>query len=65
MTAVLIVLVWIICSGIAAFLAWTKGRSVTAWFFCGLAFGVFGVIAAALARPQEELNARPQLSRHL
>ena len=65
MTGVVIVLIWIVCSGIAAFLAYTKSRSVTGFFFAGLMLGVIGVIWAALARPQEELDTRPKLSRHL
>lgn len=64
MTVTLIVLLWIVCGGIAAFLAWTKGRSVGAWFFCGLLLGPIGVIAAAVARDQTSIN-HTQLGRHL
>jgi hypothetical protein len=64
MTWVLLVLLWVVCGGIAAFLGWTKGRSVGAWFFCGLLLGPIGVIAAALARDQDAVS-RTQLGRHL
>jgi hypothetical protein len=63
MTVAVVLLLWVVCGGISAWLAWTKGRSVGAWFLCGLVFGVFGVIAAALARDQTSINA-PRLSRH-
>ena len=65
MAAVVVVLLWVVCGGVAAFLAWTKDRSVTAWFFAGLLLGPLGVIGAAVARPQADLDARPKLSRHL
>jgi hypothetical protein len=61
---VLLVLLWVGCGGIAAFLALTKGRSVGAWFFCGLLLGPVGVIAAALARDQDSID-HTQLGRHL
>lgn len=64
MTAAVVVLVWVVCSGVAAFIASTKGRSVGWFALAGLGLGVIGVIWAALARPQAELDARPRLSRH-
>ena len=61
---ILLVLLWVVCGGIAAFLAWTKDRSVAAWFFCGLLLGPIGVIAAAVARDENSV-ASTRLSRHL
>jgi|KBSMisStandDraft_5_1062788.scaffolds.fasta_scaffold1304875_1 MFS family permease len=49
-----VVLLWVVCGGVAAWIADRKGRSVGAWFLCGFAFGPFGVIAAALARTGEQ-----------
>ena len=49
------VLLWVVCGGVAAWIADRKGRSVGAWFLCGFAFGPFGVIAAALARTGEQM----------
>lgn len=62
---VVVVLLWVVCGFIAAWLASKKDRSVSAWFFAGLLGGPIGVICAAVARPQWELDARPKLSRHL
>lgn len=60
---VLIVLLWIVCGGVAAFLAWTKDRSVGAWFFGGLLLGPVGVIAAACARSGDDVENN-RLARH-
>ena len=53
------VLLWVVCGGVAAWIADRKGRSVGAWFLCGFAFGPFGVIAAALARTGEQIAQAP------
>jgi hypothetical protein len=51
-TFLIAVLLWVVCGGVAAFLAQAKGRSPGNWFLVGFFFGPFGVIAAALARPE-------------
>lgn len=44
-----LVILWIMFAGLTAFIASQKGRSVAAWGLIGLVFGIFGVIAAAMA----------------
>lgn len=47
-------IVGILCGGTAAFIAGTKNRDCTSWFFLGLIFGVFALVAIAAVPKQEE-----------
>ena len=58
-TFLLAVLLWVVCGGVAAFLAQAKGRSPSNWFLCGFFFGPFGAIAAAMARTGEQVSQIP------
>jgi hypothetical protein len=55
MTAVLVL--WVLCAGVAALVGNSKGRSAGAFALAGLFFGVFGVVYAACARSGEQLAA--------
>lgn len=53
----ILVFVWLMCAGFAAYVAGQKGRSSAGWFALGLFFGVFALAAIAavpvLAKPVE------------
>ena len=63
MTAVVVVLLWVLCGGVAAFLAQAKGRSPGNWFLCGFFFGPFGVIVCVVA--SDRRHSRMSRSRYL
>lgn len=56
MLFLLVLILWVLCAGFAALLAPSRGRSAGAWFFAGLLFGVFGLVALFLA---EDLSKQP------
>lgn len=51
------VLLWVVCAGVAAFIASTKGRSTGEFAMAGLLLGPFGVVWAACARSGEQRAA--------
>ena len=60
----LLVILWVICAGVAAVIAQAKDRSVGAFAIAGLLLGVIGVIWAAAATPSAELERMRRLRRH-
>jgi hypothetical protein len=58
MTAAVIVIVAVLCSGFSAVIANSKGRSVGGFAIAGLLLGVIGLIWAAFARPGGEPTRR-------
>jgi len=50
---IIIVVQGVICGVLSGVIARSKGRDATAWFFAGLLFGIFGLIAAAGIGKQE------------
>lgn len=57
---IIAVLLWVVCAGVAAFIASAKGRSVGEFAMAGLLLGPFGVIWAACARSGAERAAADQ-----
>jgi hypothetical protein len=57
---IIVLLFWVVCAGVAAFIANTKGRDVGAFALAGLLLGPFGVIWAACARSGAERAAADQ-----
>ncbi len=51
------VLVWVVCAGVAAFIANTKGRSVSGFAIAGLLLGPFGVVWAACVHSADRIEA--------
>jgi len=54
-----VVIVWIICGIITAFMGSVKGRSGCGWFFAGFLLGPIGIIIAAIIKrkePQPEIK---------
>lgn len=47
-------IVGVLCGGTAAYIAGTKNRDGTSWFFLGLIFGVFALIAIAAVPKLED-----------
>jgi hypothetical protein len=58
MTFAVIAIVWVLCAGFSAMIASSKGRSVGEFAIAGLFLGVFGLLWAAFATPQAELDRR-------
>lgn len=48
----------IICGGFCAYIAGQKDRSVSAWFWLGILFGIFALIAIAAVPKQEDTTER-------
>lgn len=44
----LFLIVWLLCAIGCAMIASSKGKNVGFWFFMGLIFGIFGLIAVAI-----------------
>ena len=57
---IIVLLFWVVCAGVAAFIASTKGRDVGRFAMAGLLLGPFGVIWAACARSGAERAAADQ-----
>lgn len=55
----------VVCGGLTAFVANSKGRDGVAWFIIGAVFGVLGLIAAAGVGPirKEESRQRDPMAR--
>ena len=51
------VLLWVVCAGVAAFIANAKGREVGTFAMAGLLLGPVGVVWAACARTGEQRAA--------
>ena len=60
MIALLVVLISVVCALASAYFASAKGRSVPAFFFCGLLLSVVGLAIAVCAHHEEEIYRRPQ-----
>lgn len=45
---------WLICGAVCAVMADNRGRSKIGWFFAGLVFGIFAIIALAIAGKKTE-----------
>ncbi|HEX4125171.1 MAG TPA: DUF4339 domain-containing protein [Tepidisphaeraceae bacterium] len=50
-------LIGVICGTICAFVAYSKGRSAIGWFFLGLFFNIFGLIAVLICSNRKEAEA--------
>lgn len=48
----LVIIIWLLCAIGCAMIASSKGKNVGLWFFIGLLFGIFGLIAAALSKKE-------------
>jgi nitrate reductase NapE component len=53
-----VIVFWLVCAVVAAFIAYRKKRRVETWFFLGLFFGIFALIAVALVRSKSSLTWR-------
>jgi hypothetical protein len=53
---VIVVLLWVVCAGLAALIAGTKGRSAGGFAVAGLLLGPVGVLWAAFAFRASELE---------
>jgi hypothetical protein len=56
MIAVVVVLIAVVCAGVAAFIATAKGRSVSGFALAGLLLGPVGLLWALFAFPASELE---------
>ena len=54
------VILWVVCAGVAAFIANAKGRDTGVFALAGFLLGPVGVIWAAFARTGEERAADDQ-----
>jgi hypothetical protein len=59
----LLLILWVLCSGVAALIAQSKNRSVGGFAVAGLILGVIGVLWAAFARSGEDIAAARQSQR--
>jgi hypothetical protein len=57
---VIVLLFWVVCAGVAAFIANAKGRDVGVFALAGFLLGPFGVLWAACARTGAERAADDQ-----
>jgi len=58
---ILIILQAIICGGFCAYISSQKNRSIASWFWLGLLFGIFALIAVA-AVPRLSVEERKEFS---
>lgn len=49
----LFVIIWVGFAIVTAIAASSRGRDPIGWFFIGLVFGVFGLIAVLVMKPEE------------
>ena len=55
----IVFIIWLVCGGISAAIASSKGRSAVGWFFGGVFLGLIGIIIiACLSNLNEERNRR-------
>jgi hypothetical protein len=53
-----VIVFWLACAVLSAVIAYRKKRKVETWFFLGLFFGVFALVAIILLRSQPDLTWR-------
>lgn len=61
-TLLILILTWSICALVTQKVAESKGRDSKQWFYYGILFGVFGVIAAAFLRTKTAATSNPEVS---
>jgi hypothetical protein len=57
---IIVLMFWVVCAGVAAFIANAKGREIGTFAMAGLLLGPFGVVWAACARTGEQRAAADQ-----
>ncbi len=54
----LIVFIWILCASFSSYIASQKNRDAFSWFFVGLLFGIFGLIAIVSIPQSKETTSK-------
>lgn len=49
-----LLLIWIVCALISAFIAQSKGQNPVTWLALGGMFGVFALLALLFVRPEDD-----------